>query len=103
MEPPKLRREFITSRFDIKSRRMKILFRCLALILALTFVFASCNRRSYGSDDKSRVHVGIVFSGGGKDDRSFNTAAWEGVQRAAREFPIVLRDAEAGDPTAIEP
>src|ERR1051326_899901 len=103
MMPPALRREFITSRVDIKSRRMKFLFRCLALMFAVTVALAGCNRGSYGADDRNKVHVGIVFSGGGKDDRSFNTAAWEGVQRAAREFPIVLRDAEAGDPTAIEP
>src|SRR5215467_8498141 len=81
---------------------MKFELRWLAIwVLLLTAV--ACNHRSYGADDKSKVHVGIVFSGGGKDDRSFNTAAWEGVQRASHDFPIVLRDVEAGDPTAIEP
>lgn len=49
------------------------------------------------------MHVGIVFDIGGKDDRSFNAAAWEGVKRAADELPIVLRDVEPGDPTSIEP
>src|SRR5436853_7812526 len=77
---------------------MKRLFICL-LLLGL----AGCGRRGYSADDKSKAHVGIVFSGGGKDDRSFNAAAWVGVQRAARDFPIVLRDVEAGDPTSIEP
>jgi len=58
---------------------------------------------SYGADDKSKTHVGIVFDIGGKDDRSFNAAAWEGVKRAAKDFPIVLRDIEPGNPTSIEP
>src|SRR5437762_9985014 len=75
-----------------------LLFGCL---LALTG--AACNRASYAADDKSKVHVGIVFDIGGKDDRSFNAAAWEGVQRAAKDFPIVLRDVEPGDPTSTEP
>ena len=54
-------------------------------------------------DGRGRVHVGIVFDTGGKDDRSFNAAAWAGCRRAARELPIVLRAAEPGDPASIEP
>jgi basic membrane protein A len=53
--------------------------------------------------DDAKVHVGIVFDAGGKDDRSFNAAAWKGVQRAAQDLPIVLRDAEPGDPNSVEP
>ena len=64
---------------------------------------AGCQRASYAADDKSKVHVGIVFDVGGKDDRSFNAAAWQGVTRAAKDLPIVLRDVEPGDPTSIEP
>src|SRR5438477_3912560 len=73
------------------------------LICAIFLAITGCNRRGYSADDKSKPHIGIVFSGGGKDDRSFNAAAWEGVQRALRDFPIVLRDVEASDPTSIEP
>src|SRR5215813_355013 len=73
------------------------------------FVVAMCGldgcrpATSASVDDKSKVHVGIVFDIGGKDDRSFNAAAWQGVSRAAKDFPIVLRDVEPGDPTSIEP
>ncbi len=74
-----------------------------ALGCLLAASVAGCNRSSYGADDKSRVHVGIVFDIGGKDDRSFNAAAWQGVQRAAKDFPIILRDVEPGDPTSVEP
>jgi basic membrane protein A and related proteins len=74
-----------------------------ALIVAGGAV-AGC--RAVGWDvagERRKVHVGIVFDSGGKDDRSFNAAAWEGGQRAARELPIVLRGAEPGDPASIEP
>jgi basic membrane protein A and related proteins len=33
----------------------------------------------------------------------FNAAAWEGVKRAEKDFDIVLRDVEPGNPTSIEP
>jgi basic membrane protein A len=74
----------------------------IALVFA-ALITSACNRAGYGADDPSKVHVGIVFDIGGKDDHSFNAAAWEGVQRAAKDLPIVLRDVEPGDPTSIEP
>jgi basic membrane protein A len=83
---------------------MKYLSLFLIVVLCLMAVFGSaCSSTSYGSDDKSKIHVGIVFDIGGKDDRSFNAAAWEGVKRAAHDYPIVLRDIEPGNPTSIEP
>lgn len=50
-----------------------------------------------------RARVGIVYDIGGKDDRSFNSAANLGMQRARNDLPILLRDVEPGDPTSIEP
>lgn len=86
------------------------------LILCLVAIFGSaCNTDSYGADDKSKVRVGIVFDIGGKDDRSFNAAAWAGAKCAETgKWPdgtscgkpalgIVLRDIEPGNPTSIEP
>src|SRR5438067_8622003 len=73
------------------------------VLCAMVLVVAGCNRASYAADDKSKIHVGIVFDAGGKDDRSFNAAAWQGVKRAAKDFPIVMRDAEPGDPSSMEP
>src|SRR5437870_341178 len=88
----------------------------LLLISCLLFVAPACNRASYGADDKSKIHVGIVFDIGGKDDRSFNAAAWTGVKCAETgmlpdgktscgkpPMDIVLRDVEPGNPTSIEP
>ena len=82
---------------------MKYSALALSALLAVTaLVMLGCGH-GYAADDKSKIHVGIVFDIGGKDDRSFNAAAWEGVQRAAKDFPIVLRDIEPGTPNAIEP
>ena len=80
-------------------------YRLIILITLLVTMAVSqlgCNR-GYAADDRSKIHVGIVFDIGGKDDRSFNAAAWQGVQRAAKDLPIVLRDIEPGTPNAIEP
>src|SRR5436309_4403608 len=96
---------------------MKINFWLALFIISLfVFVASSCNRASYGADDKSKPHIGIVFDIGGKDDRSFNAAAWTGVKCAETgmlpdgktscgkaALDIVLRDVEPGNPTSIEP
>ena len=44
-----------------------------------------------------------MFDIGGKNDRSFNAAAWEGVKRAEKELHVCLYDVEPGNPTSIEP
>src|SRR6266545_3287844 len=88
----------------------------LLLLSSLVFIGPACNRASYGADDKSKIHVGIVFDIGRKDDRSVNAAAWAGVKCAESgtlpdgktscgkpALDIVLRDVEPGNPTSIEP
>jgi basic membrane protein A and related proteins len=72
------------------------------MVCALALAGASCQPQ-IRAEEKGKIRVGVVFDIGGKDDRSFNAAAWEGVQRAARDLPIVLRDVEPGNPTSIEP
>jgi basic membrane protein A and related proteins len=78
----------------------------VVLLLASASGVLGCGPRGAGpaaAGGRTKVHVGIVFDTGGKDDRSFNAAAWAGCRRAARELPIVLRAAEPGDPASIEP
>jgi len=82
---------------------MKYKLGALAVLMCLLLLAISCNKATPAAEDHSKIHVGIVFDIGGKDDRSFNAAAWQGVQRAAKELPIVLRDIEPGTPNAIEP
>ncbi len=73
------------------------------LCLALSIGSLSCANSEISAKDAGKIKVGIVFDIGGKNDRSFNAAAWEGVRRAERDLDIVLRDVEPGNPTSIEP
>ena len=88
----------------------------VAILCALALSAAGCQSQSRAAaDDPSKVHVGIVFDIGGKDDRSFNAAAYDGVKCAESgkhpdgkpcdkpSLGVVLRDVEPGDPTSIEP
>lgn len=87
----------------------------IVLLALVALGGVACQRQTYAADDKSKIHVGIVFDIGGKDDRSFNAAAWAGVKCAeSGKWPngepcgkpaldIVLRDIEPGNPTSIEP
>src|SRR6266516_6898046 len=94
--------------------KFKLLIAAIALCL-MVLSGPACHRADYAADDKSKIHVGIVFDIGGKDDRSFNAAAFAGVKCAETgKWPngtscgkpplnIVLRDIEPGNPTSIEP
>jgi len=87
------------------------------IVLMGAFVLAgsSCQTKSLAGDDPSKKRVAIVFDIGGKDDRSFNAAAWagglcaqtgkypDGGECGKPALPIVLRDVEPGNPTSIEP
>lgn len=46
--------------------------------------------------------VGLVLDKGGKDDKSFNTSAYEGAQRAEKELGVELKYVEAPDYNAFE-
>lgn len=41
-----------------------------------------------GKGAHASVRVGLVFDVGGRGDKSFNDAAWEGISRAARELGV---------------
>jgi basic membrane protein A len=84
-------------------------------LMAAAIGSSGCGRPGPDPDEDSRTRVGIVFDIGGKDDRSFNAAAWNGVRCAETgrwpdgtdcgkpAFGIVLRDVEPGSPVNIEP
>lgn len=44
-----------------------------------------------------RARVGLVFDVGGRDDRSFNDAAWRGLDRAKRELGVEVFTLEPSD------
>jgi basic membrane protein A len=73
------------------------------LIVCLTMLGTSCSQRAEAKREGCKIRVGIVFDIGGKNDRSFNAAAWEGARRAQQDLDICLYDVEPGNPTSIEP
>lgn len=68
-----------------------------AIVLLISFFFTSCKK----SDDKNdnltgtKLKVGLVFDVGGRGDKSFNDAAYKGLERAKKDFGI---DFEVIDP-----
>lgn len=82
--------------------RLKAILTCLVLVLSC-LLFSSCAKRAEAKREGCKIKVGIVFDIGGKNDRSFNAAAWEGVKRAQADMDICLYDVEPGNPTSIEP
>jgi basic membrane protein A len=76
----------------------------VGVFLAATLLNSACATRDLTVEaGEQKTKVGIVYDIGGKDDRSFNAAAYQGMLHAKKDLPIVLRDVEPGDPTSIEP
>src|SRR3954447_19557792 len=78
-------------------------FLSITLLAAFCVLVSSCTQTTEARREGCKIRVGIVFDIGGKNDRSFNAAAWEGVQRAQKDMNICLYDVEPGNPTSIEP
>ncbi len=95
--------------------KLRLLFVAI-IVCSLLLAGTSC-RQETRADERGKIHVGIVFDIGGKDDRSFNAAAFDGVKCAETgkhpdgtpcdekhpSLGIVMRDVEPGNPTSIEP
>lgn len=74
-----------------------------ALIIALMCVFAvfSCGKKSEVADSKA-LKVGIVLSIGGLGDKSFNDAAFRGLEMAKRDLGIEFNYVEPQSPAEDE-
>ena len=64
-------------------------------ILAL-FLFASMGQTA------EKLKIGLVLDKGGKEDKSFNSAAYQGASLAEKELGIELKYVEATDVNSIE-
>ena len=49
------------------------------------------------------IRVGLVLDKGGKDDKSFNTAAYKGATEAEKKYGVQLKTVETSDDVSIEP
>ncbi len=72
-----------------------VLMKHLLFALALSLV-------SFSALAASPLKVALVLDKGGKDDKSFNAAAFEGANRAKKDLGIELKYVEATDDAAIE-
>ncbi|MGZ3691256.1 MAG: BMP family lipoprotein [Pseudobdellovibrio sp.] len=50
----------------------------------------------------ANIKVGLVLDKGGKDDKSFNTSAYEGAMKAQKDLGIELKYVEATDNNSLE-
>jgi len=73
------------------------------IFIFCAFFALSCTSGSGTEKNNSKLKVGLVLDRGGKDDKSFNTAAFQGATRAQKELGIELKDIECPDDAAFEP
>ncbi len=67
------------------------------LCFAFALIFAT------SSAFAAKLKVGLVLDKGGKDDKSFNTAAFLGMEKASKELSIETKFVEGTDDNAFEP
>jgi basic membrane protein A and related proteins len=73
-----------------------------AALAALALAAAGCGRKAEKSTpattpDRAAYQVGLVFDVGGRGDKSFNDAAYAGLERAQRELGIRFTTLETGE------
>jgi basic membrane protein A len=57
---------------------------------------------SSGQTPTKEIRIGLVLDKGGKDDKSFNSAAFEGAMKAKKDFNAYVKYVEATDDNAFE-
>jgi len=75
-------------------------------LIAIAAVVLSCTRHDtvpVGPDGKPMIRIGMVLDKGGKDDKSFNAAAYRGGKQARSELGVWYKDVESPDDAAYEP
>jgi basic membrane protein A len=60
----------------------------VVLAVLVTFLPARSSEATKKTDAKPKARIGLVFDVGGRGDKSFNDAAFEGVSRAERELGV---------------
>ena len=54
------------------------------------------------TDARAELKVGLVLEKSGKDDKSFNASAYQGLKRAEKELGVMTKTVEAPDNSAYE-
>lgn len=66
-----------------------------SILLSALILFVSLHSHA-------KIKVGLVLDKGGKDDKSFNSSAYEGATKAEKELGIELKYVEATDNNSLE-
>lgn len=66
--------------------------------ISTAFIFIALNNPAHAA-----IKVGLVLDKGGRDDKSFNSAAFQGASEAQKKLGISLKVVESSDDAAIEP
>jgi len=69
----------------------------LVLVLLVSAFLTGCAGQASG-----KLKVGLVTDTGGVNDKSFNQSAWEGVQKAGKDFNLDVKFIESKQPTDYE-
>jgi basic membrane protein A len=76
--------------------------RSLALFALACLLLSSCHHNDALSPGGNQLRIGIVFDKGGKDDKSFNNAAYRGAMKAKDDFKVFVKYIEATDDSAYD-
>ncbi|MBN1633953.1 MAG: BMP family ABC transporter substrate-binding protein [Ignavibacteria bacterium] len=70
---------------------------CIFSVLMVCTLISCEKKKEPASPDNNRLKVGLVFDVGGKGDKSFNDAAYKGLERAKNELGIEFEIIDPGD------
>lgn len=71
-------------------------------LLSFFFAVSFLSVFSIAEETKSNFKVGLVLDKGGKDDKSFNSSAYDGATKAEKDLGIELKYVEATDNNSLE-
>jgi len=68
-------------------------------VILLVFILFSCNKNknSANNNTNNKKKIGLVFDIGGRGDKSFNDAAYQGLEKAKQDFGIEFEVIDPGD------
>jgi basic membrane protein A and related proteins len=76
------------------------LFVTLALLVVVVVALGAC--ASPTAAPAAKLKIGLVTDVGGVNDKSFNQSAWEGTQKAGKDFNLDVKFIESKQPTDYE-
>ena len=66
------------------------------ILLVSLFLASSCGKKENTDNNTGKLKVGLVFDVGGRGDKSFNDAAYRGLEKAKQELGIEFEYIEPG-------